>query len=364
LLPSEAARLLQVRKKFGAAVEATEEHIVRHLHALHYSRVPLHSPTTKGGWTRYLYDITRNRILLLWGNDKDVNRVDMMVIEDEGAKISWQACCPMIETESVDSIFYDQGEIVLVTDFDWDNHSTCFSYDILSQRTKNHKLKSGSFCFIAFATAVLDGKYYIIGGLSMGCGEIEPSNTVYCLPDKVNHGEVGMCSTEKAYLITPRYDAAATAYQGMLWLAGGCDYDNNGLSSIEVFDPLLGSWQAAGYLTKPRKVLDLFVINQELYAAGSKNELWIEKRDRQTGTWELVSELDDDNREDCAVATCGSTIYFFGGENQSITNSWNSFDIHTNTWASQCQDVAMRKLPCPFHYGKALCITPSRITWR
>ena len=46
LLPSEAARVLQVRKMFGSAVEAAEEQIVRHLHALHFGRVPFPSPSS------------------------------------------------------------------------------------------------------------------------------------------------------------------------------------------------------------------------------------------------------------------------------------------------------------------------------
>jgi len=44
LLPIEAARVLQARKRVGLAVEAAEEQIVRRFHALDFARVPLPSP--------------------------------------------------------------------------------------------------------------------------------------------------------------------------------------------------------------------------------------------------------------------------------------------------------------------------------
>jgi len=127
----------------------------------------------------------------------------------------------------------------------------------------------------------------------------------------------------------------------------------------------VGSWQAAGDLTEARgSSIALFAIKDDLFAAGGSrnNGMWVEKRDGQTGAWQLVSELNDGNRYDCGLAACGSTIYFLGGNDSSTKKSWNSFDTRTNKWASQqeqYQDEATRQLPRAFYEGRAVCITPS-----
>ena len=160
------------------------------------------------------------------------------------------------------------------------------------------------------------------------------------------------------------------------WLAGGYNVDCIEMSGIEVFDPLVGSWQEAGDLTRRRHSrIALFAIKDDLFAAGGTHKddrfnvggshienMWIEKRDGQTGAWQLVSQLEDGERFECALAACGSTIYFLGGRlGSSTTTSWNSFDTRTNMWASQqeeYQDVALRQLPRAFSHRQAVCITP------
>jgi hypothetical protein len=151
---------------------------------------------------------------------------------------------------------------------------------------------------------------------------------------------------------------------GKVWVADGIGYGHDQqLSSIEVFDPLVGSWQAAGNLTKPGySSITLFAIKDDLFAAGGTlRGMWVEKRDGKTGSWQLVSEMNDGMRDDCYVTACGSTIYFIGGRGFDIMNNWNSFDTNTNKWASeegQYQDVATRQLPRNFTLGQAVCITP------
>jgi len=328
-----------------------------------------------------LHELATNKshkLLIMGGYDVGANvsnRVDMMVIDDEGTKISWQSCAPMIKKRFLNAAYYCQGQILSVSSqdgFGADGPGTSELYDVLSQTAVEleHKLPIPNL--YAVAMAELDGKAFAIGGRisdrryrDVASRRHVISDRVFCLDNKRHRGQAGTWIEQEARLITARRDAAAATYQGKVWLAGGC-YSNGQLSSsIEVFDPLVGSWQAAGDLTKARYgSIALFVIKDDLFAAGGTDEegMWVERRDGQTGAWQLMSEHDDGYRGGCALAACGSIIYFLGGNSSSTSKSWNSFDTRTNKWASQQEqyrDEATRQLPSAFLGGQAVCITPS-----
>jgi Kelch motif len=390
LLPSEAAIVKQTHKRFGAKVEAAEEQIVHHLHARHFSRVPLPSSGMKDGssmpfsWTRYLHELTTNKshkLLIMGGFDglRATNRVDMMVIDDKSTKISWQECAPMIKNRWLHSAYHCQGQVLSVSSIDGygaDGQGTSERYDVLSQTAVEleHKLPIPNLFLVA--TAELDGKAFAIGGRYEDAATDRDvySDRVFCLDNKRHRGQAGKWDEQEARLINARCYAAVATFQGKMWLAGGYNGYGQPLSSVTVLDPLDGSWQTAGNLTKARfGKIALFVINDDLYAAGGNSEgMWVEKRDRQNDVWQLLclsllgepllSKFCDGNRFGCALAACDSTIYFLGGDDSSTNKSWNSYNTRTNKWASQqeqYQDVATRQLPRNFSHGQAVCITPS-----
>ena len=374
-LPIEAARVLQVRKMFGSAVEAAEEQVVRHLHALHFSRVPLvlslQAAAEGGGgtscsWTRYLHELVTNKsrkILLMGGREKGLeehhmdftNRVDMMVIDDKGTKISWQACAPMIKRRFDHAAYYCQGQVLSAS-------TSSEIYDVLSQKAVELERSWPIPDLINFAMIEHDGKMLVIGGeYEDADGHNVRSDRVFC------HDKQAGTWIELSRLITARRQAAAASYEGKVWVAGGFDENLQPLSSIEVLDPLVGSWQAAGKLTAARNgITSLFTIDGDLFAAGCAAEpgMWVEKRDRQNCNWYLMNALEDGMRSGCAFAACSSTIYFFGSRHgYDFKKCWNSFDTLTGMWASeegeQYEDEASRQMPRGFMDGQAVCITPS-----
>jgi len=229
-------------------------------------------------------------------------------------------------------------------------------YNVLSQTLVEleDELPLPSLCHVTMAE--LNGQTFAIGGLyKVAPAFLMRSDHVFALVSESNRWV-----EQKARLIESRSHTptVAATYQNKLWLAGG--YATSDLSaSIEVFDPLVGSWQAAGNLSLANCNTALIAINDDLFAATGKfNRTTIEKRDQETGAWKLVSELYDGNRSFCSWAACDSSIYLFGGGNAT----WNRFDIRTNTWASeqeQFRDEDMRQIPNGFRYGQAVCITPT-----
>jgi len=370
----------------------------------------LHSPAMSGGggggngsgcgggrvgamsfsWTRYLHKLVADKshkVLLMGGLDADdgrfevTNRVEMMVIDGNGTKISWQACAPMIKKRYSHSAYYCQGQVFSVSSnelygangIETSEHYDCCSQTAVEVETNLPK-NNGKYYHIAM-TQLDDSKIFAVGAFHQaplfGWGNRAALfNRVFCLDNK-RHSRVqdGTWIEQEARPITARNYAAVATYKGKVWLAGGVDGDGLPLSSVEVYDPLVGSWQAAGDLTKKKHgKLALFAIKDDLYVAIyqiSPYSMRVEKRDEQTGTWQLVSELNaKGDHSACAFAACGSIIYFLGGHpNLKTEKSWNSFDTRTNMWASQqeqYQDEATRQLPRSFTYGRAVCITPSK----
>ena len=123
-------------------------------------------------------------------------------------------------------------------------------------------------------------------------------------------------------------------------------------------------------MTKGRHILNLVVVEDELYAVGGDgygNNLSIEKLSKASGAWQVVAEIDE-NRWVCSAAAVGSKIYVFGGRGHEST--WNAFDVTTEQWASASIPAEKRKLSSrsEFYYGKAITVPSSldngrKMTW-
>jgi hypothetical protein len=361
LKADDLGQLVQTRKVIGN--ELREDAIAKAIHQQCFSRIPFKSMSQGRRSTEYLPDLVNDRShkILLMAGGIGTNRVDMMIIND--GNVEWKMCAPMIKNRITYSAYYCQGEVLSVSSYNCrfaDGRGTSERYDVLSQTAVEleHRLPIPNLCDVAVAE--LNGKAFVIGGWYDDAATRRSvySDRIFCL----NMDQAGTWIEQESRLITARRRAAAATYQGKVWLAGGYGQSLT-LTSIEVFDPLVGSWQAAGNLTRvyPNSIA-LFAIKDDLFAAGfSYRGMWVEKRDGQTGAWQLVSELNDGNRLGCALTACGSTIYFLGGYDSNAEKSWNSFDTQTNTWASQggqYQDEATRQLPRNFIHGQAVCITP------
>jgi len=393
LLPREAGMVIQTRKIFFVVVEAAAEQLVRHLHYRHFAHVPYRAPplpspsSFASSFARYLHELSSReikKVLLMGGFNAGAGTsvVDAMVIRttsssstprqaqaEEPLAVSWQACDPMVKSCAMHAAVYYKGQVISVH-----VDGRVEKYHVHSQIAGNVvdlQCKLPFASLNGFAMAELNGKAFVVGGCgiesSEGGGEESESNRVFCLSldDDIHVGWI----EQETRLLTARHDAAAVAYQGKLWIAGGTNYRER-ISTIEVFDPLVGSWQAAGDLTAARRGnLCLLVIEDELYAAGADEDgvSWVEKRENSSGLWRLIGEFHDDNdesRQDTCIVACDKHIYFLGGGPLNTTYSclWDAFNIETCRWISQQQiyrDNSTRQLPRRCIAGCAVLVTPS-----
>jgi hypothetical protein len=135
-----------------------------------------------------------------------------------------------------------------------------------------------------------------------------------------------------------RYTHAAVGFDGKIWIAGGFPKPN----SVQIFDPLLGDWSEGPPLVARRAQFKLLVVNGDLFAVGgddaTTNRTTIEKFDRKLQAWSIVTTLKE-QRLMLSSSAAGSKIYIFGGmvSSTKALDTWDAFDVRTNTWDSDIQ---------------------------
>ena len=118
-------------------------------------------------------------------------------------------------------------------------------------------------------------------------------------------------------------------------------------------------------MIKRRSGLSLLVVKGSLYAVGgdeNSEEISIEKMDRDTKIWQMITLLNV-NRIGSAAVSIGSKIVLLGGssvEGSEERLTWDAFDLITLQWASQTLSAKTRGLPRnDFYYGCAVVVNVS-----
>ena len=221
---------------------------------------------------------------------------------------------------------------------------------------------------LAYMTATeFNGKIFIIGGARRNAQNTSWEgglNAVFTSSFRSLDGQVWTQSA--ANLNFGRDNHAAVVYDGKLLVAGGIASNRQKLSSVEVLDPFgAGRWEIAPNMIKRRSGLSLLVVKGSLYAVGgdeNSEEISIEKMDRDTKIWQMITLLNV-NRIGSAAVSIGSKIVLLGGssvEGSEERLTWDAFDLITLQWASQTLSAKTRGLPRnDFYYGCAVVVNVS-----
>jgi hypothetical protein len=403
LEPHEMAKLCLTRKIFGPLIEVISKKLAIYIHNKHFSCMFLPEISkTYIPWTHYLHKIVSNKIqrILLIGGFKDnikIKRVLMMVIESN--KISWEVCREITNEKDTISHLYTKDKILLIGSsyYNYDNDSTTFQNYILNSEKLNNVFNSEKlnnvfnseklnnvippiFNVFYFSIIEFNNKFFAIGGVYRNANHNIRSNRIFCLDN-------GEWIEQTARLSIARNNCKTIVYNNKIYIAGGYDGQYH-LSCIESFDPINNELKFEGNLSRSRKCeINLFVINEELFASGYNNCMFIEKY--QNGTWQILTENYESNRTSCSIVASDFYIYFIGGS-QSSKFTWNRYNVRTNQWSSEIDyfadetrrkidyfadetrrkidyfaDETRRKIPnYGFTMGQAVCITPSnKYTW-
>ena len=155
------------------------------------------------------------------------------------------------------------------------------------------------------ATAVLDGKLFVMGGFNGGC-----LSSVECLDL-----ETGQRS-EMAPMIPARRNPAAAVLGGKIFVAGGSPSNTVG-TLVESFDAATNQWTAVTPMNTRRCYHGLVSAQGKLFAIGGFNGhdgrlSSVECFDPSTRVWSNIAALST-ARYDLAVAVLGDKLYAIGG---------------------------------------------------
>jgi len=123
---------------------------------------------------------------------------------------------------------------------------------------------------------------------------------------------------------------------GVIYAVGGMTKSGNSLSTVEVYDPILGRWRDAEAMSMLRSRVGVAVMHNRLYAIGGYNGQerlnTVEVFDAKTKRWSKVAAMNCKRSAVGAVAL-GDRLYVCGGfDGISSLDTVESFDPTANEW--------------------------------
>jgi hypothetical protein len=184
------------------------------------------------------------------------------------------------------------------------------------------------------ASAVLDNKLYVMGGIMGGNNNDGFTSvvSVECLDL-----ETGQWS-EVAPMSAPRDSHGAAVLGGNIYMAGGTPVE----TLVERFDPDTNQWKAVTPMNTPRTTHGLVSADGKLFAVGGYNRFGqalssVECFDPKTGEWTNIADLSIP-RYELAVVVLGNMLYAIGGndsqnERQSSVECLN-LSVPNSEWTA------------------------------
>ena len=184
-------------------------------------------------------------------------------------------------------------------------------------------------------SAKLDDCFYAIGGNPATMGINSASNTMFKL--KINQKLLKWVPA--ASMQEQRTAFASAVFRNVLYVTGGRN-EKNTISSTELYDPVLNSWQIGGHLNQSRCGHALVANNNYLFVIGGKSDNCylhsMEQLELGNGVWKLTAPMLKP-RHNFAAVYCNGFIFAIGGqsgtENETTTNSVEKFDQVKNRWS-------------------------------
>jgi hypothetical protein len=172
------------------------------------------------------------------------------------------------------------------------------------------------------AGAVLDGKFYVMGGRNENGKTMQVLDTVEVYDPGTDEW------TEIAPLAKPIEAAAAVTIGGFIFLAGGFDGDLAGyLADTFIYDPHANAWYGGPAIPSPRcSLAGTALFDRYAIFIGGYIDGWppfrdaAEAFDTESGTWVTLAPLPE-GRGGLGVATASDRIFAVGGGSYDLPTS-------------------------------------------
>jgi N-acetylneuraminic acid mutarotase len=196
------------------------------------------------------------------------------------------------------------------------------------------------------AVTTLNGKFYVFGG---GTGPFSGAVTNAAVFDP------GTLSwTSLAPMSVPRAGATAEALGGLIYVAGGMDFNGASLDSVEVYNPATNTWSDAPSMSTRRDNLVSAVFDGKIFVFGGRIRETdgsspdpglrsVEAFDPDTGEWTPREPMPTGRRR-MIIGTINGRAQIMGGERTSEKFPMNEeYDPFEDTWRT------LSPIPTPRH---------------
>src|SRR5450755_1471166 len=197
------------------------------------------------------------------------------------------------------------------------------------------------------AAAVLNGRIYLIGGFDANSKQtattlvLQPGLVTSTPPPESQGGPIlaNLGTWQTAAPVPESVDnAAAAAYQGYIYLAGG-RIENKVTNKAWRYDPVTDTWEESRSMPVPRHGATMQAVAGKLYLVGGasahgNDEDSIEVFDIAHGTWSMIDNALATSRIGCATAIIDGQIAIAGGitHDGRVLDSVEYFDPVRNHW--------------------------------
>jgi Kelch motif len=231
------------------------------------------------------------------------------------------------------------------------------------------------------ATAVLNGKIYVIGGynentVSTDTVEVyDPATnkwtSAHPIPLPLNHNSAAVAAgklysfgglSKQAFVYDPvsnswsavapmnsLHDAtpAVGVIDDKIYVAGGVNLLGTSTREVEVYDPAAKTWTGLASMHVARNHVSGGVINGKFYAAGGRGSTDaptdLEVYDPQTDNWSTLANMPT-GRSGTAAGVINGELYVFGGETPNLVHGEvEAYNPSSNSWRS------LPDMPTPRH---------------
>ena len=225
------------------------------------------------------------------------------------------------------------------------------------------------------ASAVLNGKIYVLGGLNqsgVSTNNVEVYNpatdswaSVQPLPLATDHnnaavaaGKLYSLNGNRTFLYDPignswaqvatmNFPHGRTAAVGVIndkiYVAGGMGVGMT-QRELEVFDPLTNTWTNRAPMSVGRNHCAGGVINGKFYVVGGRDSAQaptaLEVYDPSTNSWQTLASMPT-GRSGIAAGVVHGELYVFGGEVGGVHNEVEVYNPASNTWRRIQPDMAV-----------------------
>jgi len=147
----------------------------------------------------------------------------------------------------------------------------------------------------------------------------------------------------KASLPTPRMAAASAVVDGKVYIIGGFSKQGRSSSVVEVYDPIKDKWSQMSSMPTSRGMTSAIAIGRIVYVIGGRNENGItnivEAYDTVQNSWKKVKSMSTARWNHMVVEDNGQ-IYVLGGitgigNARQATNKVEIYDPAKNVWLSE-----------------------------